>query len=406
MADRHYFVNLKKATIAIQQGIRAWLAQSRDKARTISNQTKTSPFVDEMTHSICTQREKKVSATHVEDRVDNLQSTAVLTIQNFWKDYIISKTMCSQHIAAAKIQSHYRSWLVRKSFVCKRQAIRAIQNSWKDYTIKKSNRIQHVAATKIQNHYRGWLMRKKFALKKQAIRTIQNSWKDYIINKSIQSQHVSATKIQSHYRSRLMRKSYACKKQAIRAIQNSWKGYMVNKSIRSQHVAATKIQSQYRGWLERKKFACKKQAIRTIQRIFQCLRSRREFLMYRKGNVSAIIIQSHFRGWRAFREVHREKQIVVRMQVSFYSLFLVGWRRGYNNSIIFILLLEEIISYQDIANSNILKKSWLASNVNKLKSDFTFSQANPTCKLHSNSLVIIPLGFLFSFSHLVPIGYM
>lgn len=342
MADRHYFVNLKKSTIAIQQSIRAWLAQSHYKVRTISNETQKTNLIGEMAPSICAQRE---TLKEKEDRVDDLQSAAALTIQFFWKDYIISKSMSSQHIAATKIQSHYRGWLMKKSFACKRQAIRAIQNSWKEYTVRKSIQIQQVAATKIQSCYRGCLMRRSFAVRMQAIRTIQNFWKDYIVYKSIQSHHVAATKIQSHYRSRLMRRSYTCKKQAVRAIQSSWKEYMVNKTIRSQHVAATKIQSQCRGWLERKKFACRKQAVINIQRIFQCMSSRREFLMYRKENLSAIIIQSHFRGWRARREVYREKHIFSRVQVSLYSPFLVVCRRGYNNSIMFISLLEDIISY-------------------------------------------------------------
>ncbi|XP_057811262.1 uncharacterized protein LOC131025484 [Salvia miltiorrhiza] len=333
LADRHYFVNLRKSIVVVQQAIRGWLARSHYKARTISNEAFNidligfAPVIQSCNlgqgaPSVHAQRTliEKVSAAQVEDRADNLRTTAALTIQNFWKDYIIRKSMCCQHIAATKIQSHYRGWLMRKSFAHKKQAIRAIQNSWKDYIVIKYIRRQHLAATKIQSHYRGWLMRKNFACKKQAIRTIQNYWKDYIVNKSIQRQDVAATKIQSHYRSWLMRKNYACKIQAIRAIQNSWKDYIVNKSIRSQHVAATKIQSQYRSWLERKSFACKKRAITTIQRSFQCLRSRREFLMYRKENVSAIIIQSHFRGWMARKKVHREKHIFVRMQS-----FCRGW---------------------------------------------------------------------------------
>ncbi|XP_042029606.1 abnormal spindle-like microcephaly-associated protein homolog [Salvia splendens] len=290
MADRHHFVNLRRSAIVIQHAVRVWLGQSHYKARTICN------------------------------KADNLRTTAALTIQNFWKYYMIRRSVHGQHIAATNIQSHYRGWLMRRSFAHKKQAIIAIQSSWKGYIIKKSIRRQHLAATNIQIHYRGWLMRKNFACKKQATRVIQNYWENYIVNKSIQHQCVAATKIQSHYRSWLMRRSYTCKIQAVRTIQNFWKDYIVNKSIRTQHIAATKIQSQYRSWLERKSFACKKQAIRTIQRTFQCLKSRREFLMHRKENVSAIIIQSHFRGWMARREVHRQKYFFVRMQS-----FCRGW---------------------------------------------------------------------------------
>ncbi|XP_047966003.1 abnormal spindle-like microcephaly-associated protein homolog isoform X1 [Salvia hispanica] len=290
MADRHHFVNLRRSAIVIQQAVRVWLGQSHYRARTICNEA------------------------------DNLRTTAALTIQNFWKYYMIRRSVHGQHIAATKIQSHYRGWLMRECFAHKKQAIVAIQSSWKGYIIKNSIRRQHLAATNIQIHYRGWLMRKNFACKKQAIRVIQNYWKNYIVNKSIQHQCVAATKIQSHYRSWLMRRSYTCKIQAVTTIQNFWKDYIVNKAIRTQHIAATKIQSQYRSWLERKSFACKKRAIRTIQRTFQCLKSRREFLMHRKENVSAIIIQSHFRGWMARREVRRQKYFFVRMQS-----FCRGW---------------------------------------------------------------------------------
>lgn len=223
LADRHYFVNLRKSIAVIQQAIRVWNAQQFYRTRTVCNKKcilrATTVYTESGTPK------NKGSVAYKEGGGDDLETAAAITIQDYWKGYIFSKSFRSQHIAATKIQSHYRGWLMRKSFACKvpkhkgsiayeedegddlETAAITIQNYWKGYIFSKSFRNQHIAATKIQSHYRGWLMRKSFASKKQAIKTIQKSFRCSRTRRDFQIQKMkSAVILQSHLRGWMARR--------------------------------------------------------------------------------------------------------------------------------------------------------------------------------------------------------
>lgn len=192
MSDRHYFVNLKKSITVIQQAIRVWISQRHYKANTICNQRHNPDLINvasviqscnsgqKMT-SVYAQKDtlkEKGSVMSEEDRVDDLQTTAAIIIQNSWNDYVFSKSIRSQHTAATKIQSHYRGWLRRKSFARKKQAVRTIQRSFQCSRTRRDfqiHRKENVSAVIIQSDLRGWMARREAYREKNLFIRIQVS---------------------------------------------------------------------------------------------------------------------------------------------------------------------------------------------------------------------------------------
>lgn len=189
MSDRHYFVNLRKSIIVIQRAIRAWIAQRHCKASTSCNQRhkpdliNASIVIQSCIHgwrvrSVYAQSvtTKERSAVISEDvRVDECQTIAAIIIQQSWKNYVLSKSIQSQHLAATIIQSHYRGWSMRKMFACKKQAIRKIQRNFRWSRSRRYFQIQQEenASIIIQSHVRGWMARRKAYREKDLLIRIQ-----------------------------------------------------------------------------------------------------------------------------------------------------------------------------------------------------------------------------------------
>lgn len=145
------------------------------------------------------------------------------------------------------------------------------------------------AATVIQSHIRGCTMRSRFG------QLVAHKGESSVLSKD--------TMNSLHNKAALL-------------IQDAWRKFLFCKNNQIEQYAAIKIQSYYRGWLMRKYFACKKQGVITIQRSFRFFRYRWHFHVQRKENASAIILQSYARGWMARRKANREKNLIIRMQVS------------------------------------------------------------------------------------------
>ena len=112
-----------------------------------------------------------------------------------WRAFQIARkefvciSLQNQTFAATKIQSHFRGWQLRRSFMKQKQAIikiqsnfrrlkywRAFQIAWKEF-VCRSLQNQTFAATKIQSHFRGWQLRRSFMKQKQAIIKIQSNFR-------------------------------------------------------------------------------------------------------------------------------------------------------------------------------------------------------------------------------------
>ncbi|KAK8594444.1 hypothetical protein V6N13_015366 [Hibiscus sabdariffa] len=292
IAERHSYVNLRKSVLLIQHAARSWIAQRREtscpdlvKAFIVIQKCFRGRVVRSI-HII-----ENASLKGQEKGLNNSEIEAATRIQIAWKNFVC-RYLTKQTYAATNIQSHYRGWLLRRSFMKQKQAIIKIQSNfrrlkcWRAFQIAQKEFVctslqnQTFAATKIQSHYRGWHLRRSFMKQKQAI-----------------------IKIQSNYR----------RLKCWRAFQIAQKEF-VHRSLQNQTFAATKIQSHFRRWKLVRSFIKQKQAIIAIQSNFRRLKCLSALQQYKIAARSAIIIQSCVRGWIAQRKALKHRHLIVVIQ--------------------------------------------------------------------------------------------
>ncbi|KAL8461394.1 hypothetical protein ACS0TY_032750 [Phlomoides rotata] len=321
MADRHYFVNLRKSITVIQQAIRVWNAQRHYKTRSVCNKkcilepmnvASVSQSCNHGLRSTTVYTEMgtpkhKGSVAYEEDGRDDLETAAAITIQNSWKGYIFSKSFRSRHIAATKIQSHYRGWFMRKSFACKKRAIKTIQRSFRCSRTRRYFQVHEMkneSAVIIQSHLRGWMARREVHRERDIFIRIQSYCRGWLQRKEYLLQNDAAKKIQSSFHCMNCRKAFVSQRHAAIDIQCYIRGKITRRRLLGAFYSQKNVKFGFEG-LELKIF---------LQSVLKLQRWWRYVLQVRVKTKSAAVIQSHFRGWIASQMVKREMQCVVVIQ--------------------------------------------------------------------------------------------
>ncbi|XVE51131.1 hypothetical protein DITRI_Ditri02bG0014400 [Diplodiscus trichospermus] len=379
IVERHSFLNLKRSVLLIQQAARIWIAKRHEascpdlvKAAIVIQKCVRRWMVrlrDILGHS----NVKSASLKCQEKGLHNSETEAATRIQIAWKNFVC-RSLYKQTYAATKIQSHYRAWRLRSSFIKQKQAITKIQShfrrlkrwrsfqiAWKEF-VCRSLQNQTFAATKIQSHFRGWQLRRSFMKQKQAIVKIQSNFRQLKCSSTFQ-QYKTATKsaiiIQSYVRGWIAKRQAQKYRDFIVVIQRHCRGWLVRKELVLQKNAVIKIQRAIRCLNCQKAFHFQKQAAIEIQRFIrgQITRNRllgasflhaattssfnfkmpegsfgsseltlvitsvlklqrwwRRVLLLKLRTKTAIIIQSHARGWIARRKAYRERHSIVLIQ--------------------------------------------------------------------------------------------
>ncbi|EYU27807.1 hypothetical protein MIMGU_mgv1a000456mg [Erythranthe guttata] len=317
MADRHYFVNLKKSTVVIQRAIRAWIAQRHYNESVSHNHVQNPDFINAAiiiqkwirgwkVRSVYAQR---VTTTEKCLSVENIQTTAAIIIQQSWKEYVLRKSIRNKHFAATVIQSHYRGSFVRKGVAYKKQAVIKIQRSFRCLRSRRDFRIQrevNASAIIIQSHFRGCMARREAHREKNLLIMIQSFCRGWLQRKELILRKDAAIKIQSAFRCMSCREAFISQTIAAIDIQRFVRGETTRKRLIGAFCSGKEaIMHTFHGH-EMKIFL---QSVVKLQRWW-----RYYIIQVRVKTKSAVVIQSHFRGWMARQRAKRERQSVVVIQ--------------------------------------------------------------------------------------------
>ncbi|KAK4398963.1 Abnormal spindle-like microcephaly-associated protein [Sesamum angolense] len=179
MVDRHHFVNLKKSITVIQKATRAWIAQRHCEGSTICNQMQNPDLINAATVIQSCIRGHIAKSAYAQRVVSLKEKGSVMAQDDIG------------HFAATKIPSHYRGWLMRKSFACKKGATRIIQRSFRSSRSRRYFQIQrqqNASVIIIQSHVRGWLSRRQAYREIDLFIRIQSFWKGYCARKNARGQ--------------------------------------------------------------------------------------------------------------------------------------------------------------------------------------------------------------------------
>ncbi|GCB61743.1 hypothetical protein scyTo_0007102 [Scyliorhinus torazame] len=251
--------------------------------------------------------------------------------------------------SVVKIQSAFRAYTARKSFMQVKNATIKIQASVKMTQVRKYYRSLKKATTYVQRHYRANKLclekRKDYLKKREACIRLQSAVRLYFMQKQLHLWTQAAVKIQSMFRMHRLRRQYlrihfavviiqrgfrAYRervyqrqnflriKEAVISLQAAYKGYSVRKMIKLQHKTATKIQAVFRGHASRVKYLAMQKAVIAIQRWYRsCKVGRLERLKYLKIRTAAIILQAVVRGLVAREKLKMQHKAAVTIQTAF-----------------------------------------------------------------------------------------
>ncbi|KAL1146893.1 hypothetical protein V6Z11_A10G015900 [Gossypium hirsutum] len=355
---------LIKAAIVIQKCFRGWVVRSLHMIENASQAATGIQIAWKNFNASFKYEEKSLSIGETE---------AASKIQIAWKNFVC-RYLQKQTYAATKIQSHYRAWQLRRSFIKQKQEIIKIQSNfrrlkcWWAFQIAQKEFVcrslqnQTFAATKIQSHFRGWQLRRSFVKQKQAIIAIQSKLRQLKCSNAFQQYKMAARSaiiiqscvrrwiaqrralrcryltvaIQRHCRGWLARKDLLKQRNAVIKIQRAIRCVICQKAFHLQKLAAIEIQRAIRGQISRKKLLgassfCAASASSygcnmskgffqsfelklVITSVLKLQRWWRSVLLLKLRTKSAIIIQSHSRGWIAKQKAYIERHCIVLLQ--------------------------------------------------------------------------------------------
>ncbi|KHG16959.1 Abnormal spindle-like microcephaly-associated protein [Gossypium arboreum] len=271
------------------------------------------------------------------------ETEAASRIQIAWKNFVC-RYLQKQTYAATKIQSHYRAWQLRRSFIKQKQEIIKIQSNfrrlkcWWAFQIAQKEFVcrslqnQTFAATKIQSHFRGWQLRRSFVKQKQAIIAIQSKLRQLKCSNAFQQYKMAARSaiiIQSCVRRWIaQRRALRCRYLTV-AIQRHCRGWLARKDLLKQRNAVIKIQRAIRCVICQKAFHLQKLAAIEIQRAIRGQISRKKLLVaVPSENLQRIwfeklqehlpfvrlVLPRHCRGWLVRKDFSLKRDSVIKIQ--------------------------------------------------------------------------------------------
>ncbi|KAE8664467.1 Binding,calmodulin binding [Hibiscus syriacus] len=294
IAERHSFVNLRRSVLLIQRSARSWIAQRPDTSCPDLVKAAiaiTKCFRGRVVRSI--QIIENDSLKGQEKGLRNCETEAATRIQIAWKNFVC-RYLHKQTSAATKIQSHFRGWLLRRSFMKQKQAIIRIQKTLPWLACKEGAFAANGCCNKDPEsdtrHCRGWLVRKELLSERDAAIKIQRAIRCVLCQKTFHFQKLAAIEIQRVIRGQNSRNRLfgASSFHAATAGGYNFKmseGFFQSLELKLLITSLMKLQRWWRG-----------------------------VLLLKLRTKSAIIIQSHARGWTAKQKAHRERRCIVVIQ--------------------------------------------------------------------------------------------
>ncbi|XP_030584053.1 abnormal spindle-like microcephaly-associated protein isoform X2 [Archocentrus centrarchus] len=242
---------------------------------------------------------------------------AVVCLQAAYRGYVVRKQLHIKHVAAIKIQSHFRMYQQRTSYKRLRWASIVLQARYRANKTMRAEvhalSVKKNAAVVLQAAFRGMKSRQMIRERHQAASVIQRAYRAHCERREYLTLKSSVLTLQRRYRASVAAKEQTQRYQKLRraavVLQAAYRGQQVRKEVIRWHRAATVIQSAFRKLREKAKFQAMRLSAIIIQRRYRAaVLQRRERGKFLKMRHSAVVLQAAFRGRRvrtAIAMMHR-----------------------------------------------------------------------------------------------------
>ncbi|CAK7351147.1 unnamed protein product [Dovyalis caffra] len=285
IVDRHRFVKLRKAVILIQKAMRIWTKQ-RHKNDCVSNLNVSN--LDLVNAAIVVQKfirgwaaRSRYIAVRLE-KASSMYQFDDLTVQLSSKT-VIYRSLHDQQVAATKIQSDFRGWLLRRTFLTQKQAMMKIQSNYRRLRCRRvfqQFRIAKKSAIVIQSYVRGWNVRREVGRYRQPLpEVISSIFKFFFVQMNPEI---------------LPRKAFSSRKHATIEIQRFVRGHIArNRLLGASHFSGGI--ACYGNFLTSGVCLQSLQLKAIMSSVLKLQRWWRGILLLKLRRKSAVVIQAHIR---------------------------------------------------------------------------------------------------------------
>jgi abnormal spindle-like microcephaly-associated protein len=274
---------------------------------------------------------RRVSSLRIHVERERTESNMACKIQACYIGYKTRRAISVRNEKATLIQTAFRGFFARSSFMADRLDIVAVQSLARRWLVRQSMSMQQESAimlqsivrqriatqkvahlkmmkslkyrqshssTLIQSLWRGHRDR-QIAAEHAAARKIQKTWRCFVTHIDFLVQVMSVLSMQACVRRFLAQRSYEKRYQNLVRLQAFFRGNIVRCELRRKNQAAIVIQSAYRSFSERTAFLIEKYAATTIQRVTRGVLTR---INIEIEHFAATEIQRVWRGYDQFVE--------------------------------------------------------------------------------------------------------
>lgn len=232
-------------------------------------------------------------------------------LQAFWRSLAARQHLMLRALAAQRLQTAVRRWLVLRIFQCRKNAATLIQASWAQCCARKRYRRLKGALEVIMPWYLRRLAHARLAKEQDAVRRIQRRWRKHCNQKRQQDRHAAATQIQKVYRVRWYRKRFLAHCFVAAGIQALWRRRCDAVRYCTKVRLATSLQAAWRGWIGRRELQRQYGSAVTVQCAWRTLCTQRRLQLER---ISAKKLQALVQAAQARQARHHRREAAVRLQ--------------------------------------------------------------------------------------------
>ncbi|XP_070602481.1 abnormal spindle-like microcephaly-associated protein homolog isoform X2 [Erythrolamprus reginae] len=328
------FLNLRRAVIIIQSGIRGLLVRRHVKQMHLAAAVIQATFRMRITYtqyrtmkSACVVIQHHYRAYQAAKQTKELylkQQHSALILQAAYRGMKVRHMLKKKHEAAVVIQSNYRKHRQWKSYKNIQWAARLIQvrvraNQASKMAVQQYSSIKK-ATICIQKAFRR--MKARNQRRQEAAILLQRSFKRQRERKNYLALKAAANFLQRKYRATVLSKqqhgNFLNLRRAVIIIQSGIRGLLVRRHVKQMHLAAAVIQATFRMHITYTQYRTMKSACVVIQqhyRAYQAAKQTKE--LYLKQNRSALILQAAYRGMKVRNMLKKKHEAAVVIQSNY-----------------------------------------------------------------------------------------
>ncbi|KAH7301391.1 hypothetical protein KP509_23G023300 [Ceratopteris richardii] len=297
--SRKSFLFKRDRAILIQRKWREFTA-SREKAAALMIQIQWKKFREEKKYA-----RTKLAVVLIQSSVRGYLSRkkyvdfkmAIIKLQALFRGTRVRKTFNSLVRSVELIQSYWRKYLTRRErkqeYEKLQNAAIKLQSSWRRFSARRTFLAQQIAMIRIQSFVRGYLCRVQYCILKQNVTRMQAFIRRRIARAEYTKMKESAIKIQALYRGRIHHRRFNAYREAVRRIQAFTMGRRERLWFNMCKSSATLIQKHFRKHLYRRRLL-------RVGQLFSAMKIQYAW-RYMRERKAAVLIQAHYRGWKQKR---------------------------------------------------------------------------------------------------------